>query len=341
MSSPDLHAVFYSSLSWEEHLFVLEDRAFSILIVSFMTNEKMEATKSEDLYLEIIALTTRKISAMLYPAAFMYKDTIKNVTVIERQSHPTEIAPQKVAIIRIAFLDTIRDYGRYSLAVLMKIDNLVSEERPFLTGNFYRKVDYSIYLHSPESRLESVPIGRYSNISQIYEGIRSESEFPRLTVTLPKRMKLDSVTPPQNTRFDGIPYSYGICQEKRNGDALHIHTGLLPAVLVSHNASVKAGETMTVSFSTWPFIPDRGVEEIIGNLFDNANNLYTIGWIEPPSHIYLENRDERRDLLISDILAVLTVLGILVSAAIWLMKRRRERKEEKKKRRRRSKRVRE
>jgi len=262
---------------------------------------------------------------LLYPGNHAYDD-IKNIGISEG-SHPTEFMPQRVSIIQVSFLDTIKSYGRYSFAILIAFDGFIDIERPLPWDRTTYTFDYPIWFHSCEGEISSIPIGLYSNISQIMEGVRSEREFPRFTISYDKGMVFESITPDPDTQFNDLPYTFGICQEKRDGDATIIHTGLLPGTLISHNATLSQNETMYVSLYTLPFYPDEMVRSVIGASLDIGESYHTLGWFSPPSHLYLRIYREGWDIGIIFTI-VFTIIGVPSIFGIYQMikKRRKTRR---------------
>lgn len=284
--SSDFNGNCFSSLTWEEHVFIREDESFIITIISFFVINDTSNLNSDSLHLDAVVLSRNVDKVLLYPDTHAYED-IESISLLE-SSHPTEIMPQNVSIIRVNFLDTIRHYGRYSFAILTTIDGFIHTERlPLNLGRTTHTLDYSIWFHSYESNIDSVPIGLHSKISQIMEGVRSAQEFPRLTISYDKGLAIESKSPNPDTEFDGLPYTFGICQEKRDGEATVIETGLLPGILVSHNATLAKGETMSLSFYRIPFFPDEMVKTVIGTSLDNSDEYHTVGWFHPPPHVFL------------------------------------------------------
>jgi len=302
----------FSPLTWEEHVFINGDESFVVTLVSFFVSGEPNACLP---YLDMVVLSTKVEKVLLYPGAYMYED-IKNISFSESR-HPSETTPQNVQIVRVNFRDTIWNYGRYSFAILLTFDKFIHTEGPFLKGKVTRILDYPIWLHSCENEIDSVPIGLYSNISQIMEGVRSVNEFPRLTISFDRSLTTESISPEADTEFDGLPYTFGICQEKRNGEPTRIHTGFMPAILISQNFTLEKGETMSMSLYTMPFLPDEVVRDVIGTSLDEGDRYHTLGWFDPPSRVYLKNYHEGWDPLGVASLVITVVFTIIGVPSIW------------------------
>ncbi len=284
--SSDYSGNCFSSLTWEEHVFIGEDEPFIITIISFFVSDNSNQN-SDNLYLDLVVLSGQVDKVLLYPRFEEYKD-IKNISLSE-SSHPTEIIPQKVNIIRVNFQDTIRDYGRYSFAILTTIDGFIHSESPFLNiGRTTQTIDGLIWVNSYESNIDSVPVGSFSFISQNIEGFRSTSEFPRFTISYKKSLAIESKNPNPDTEFDNKPYSFGIIQEKRDGDPISIRTGLLQGTLVSQNYTLSQGDQLSFSLETAYFNPDEKVKNVIGTSLDGSKKYHTLGWFNPPSNVYIK-----------------------------------------------------
>lgn len=322
--SADFGGNCYSSLTWEEHVFIQSDKSFIILIISFLVTDL--GINSDSPYLDIIFDRSTNIESVhAYPDASVYRD-IGNVTLFEG-SHPTEILTQSVNILRVSFLDTIRSCGRYSFAILLTFDVHIEHVLPWDRTTYV--LDHSLWFHSSENRVGSIPIGLFSNISQTMEGIRSESDFPRFTVTYGKSLNTESITPNQDSTFEGLPYTFGICQEKRDGEATVVHTGLLPAIVVSHNATLAQNETMSVSLTDIPFLPSQMVAAITGDLLEKNEEYHTIGWFDPPSHVYLSIYAEGWDPMLI-VTVLFTIIGIpSISTVVVVLRKRSKRKRRK------------
>jgi len=95
-----------------------------------------------------------------------------------------------------------------------------------------------------------------------------------------------------------------------------IGTGFSPGSRTSPTSTLKQNETLTWSFyEVYPFF-DAEISEIIGETLWSDENIYTIGWFQPPSHIYLESIKPYKIRQTIDIGILLsTILGIALG--IW------------------------
>lgn len=297
---------YFEPLTWEEHVFLKEDKSiFSILIITFSINDTGYEMDIEDVSLDIIIYTENILNVYLYPNTQGYND-IKNISISTDNS--VIDTNQQVKSINVFFTEEIFKYQRYSFAILLEISDIMEKRIPFLSGEIYYSFDYTLWINYPGADIDSVPLEFFS---QNLEGERFEEVFPRFTITIPENLRLNSRTPSEDTRSNRLPYSYGILQEKRNGTPMAIGTGFSPGSRTSPPSTLKQNETLTWSFyEVYPFF-DAEISEIIGETLLSDENIYTIGWFQPPSHIYLDSiKPYKTRQYIDLVILISTILGI-------------------------------
>ena len=302
----ELQSPHFEPSTWEGHLFVNEDASsFLLIIVSLAVNSNPDNIPGGDLYFEIYFPDGLEQKVLAYPASYMYPD-IKEI----------EATSERV---RVSFNNSILEFSRYSLGLIVfPTSELVRVRAPPLGGDIQYSIDTTVWLDSPGGNLGEVPSSLFVDIK---EGKRFFSNIPRFTLTTPNKIRIDSVNSKEDVRANGLPFSAGIYSEYLNGEGLRIGSGFLPGVARTSSFNLSKGESISFTTNTWPFDPDDEVSLLIDPILQNSKNYHTIGWLDPPSHIYVQGSVDDSQRLVTNVFIVIgfiaATLGIATIIRAW------------------------
>jgi hypothetical protein len=311
-----------SKIEWEEHFVVRQDGSvLAFLILSLLVN----ATSRSDIHdLTLRIHSAQTPSVFLFPSNRSYSE-IAGITVME-YSAPFATLLRNDYLITMSFNAGILDFWRYSIGLLIILPSQAEVRTPWLYGETQVVFDHTLWLESPGSG--PVPWGQ---LSSIVEGQRFESSFPYVTVTCQRELRLDSATPPIDTRNDSLFYAQGIYSEHKDKTVRVIPTYVVGSLIASGQINLS---NMTSELDMFP--PDDQLTKLWQLYITPGKQYQTIGWFKPVSHVSVIIRNPQNEIVFQNLMFFLAIVAVLLGIAGLVVNDRKKRSEDHRKRTRRN-----